>query len=161
MAEMFLTASYTHDFYKRCTEYIKEYEAVFENARKFLAGFGVKPDDVAVGVSCIAVTDTPEYRKIFAGKYKVEDGFLTLKKNCKPGKDWKEKLPWKPSICFELGAADCHRWREVKFIYDNTLYARIGGKNLKVPDGFNKIEGSEFYKVVEKINKGKLDYIEM
>lgn len=158
--EIFIKASSSHPFYKRCMNYHKENKAVLKKAQEYLAPYGIPKKDVAVEWHNVGVIDKPKYRKRFKGLYKIDEGYLMFKRNTKIGKSWKLERPIHPLICFELDAgAFAGHFRETKFIFNNTLYARVMNSNPKVPNRFTEIPGSEFYLLVERINKGKLDYI--
>ena len=160
MNEIFLTVPSTHPFYQRCLNWHKADREVFEKAKEYMASLGVSKDDFVIGYNDIGIKDTPRFRELFKGKYKISGQYLLFKRNTKIGREWTEKRPMKPSVCIDLSAVTlCGRFGEVKFIYEDALYARVHGAQFHIPEGFSEIPGSKFYGIVEKINKEKLEYI--
>lgn len=158
--EIFIKAPSTHKFYKRCMKYHREDKNVFKKAQEYLAPYGIPKKEVALGWHNVGIIDKPKYRKRFKGLYKIDEGYLIFKRNTKIGKGWKLERPIHPLICFELDAGNfAGHFRETKFIFNDTLYARVMNSSPKVPEGFTEIPSSEFYLLVERINKEKLDHI--
>lgn len=104
--EIFIKALNTHPFYKRCIGYKKKNKEIFANAVKYLSQYGVQKEDVVLSYADIGVKDTLDYRKKFKNMYKINNGYLLFKRNMKIGKNWKLRLYSRPSICFDLNAAN-------------------------------------------------------
>ena len=137
-----------------------------EIIKKFFEENGIEAKSYSLKSNSLAIIPTESDLNKFKQKFKkvpsaTTDGntLYEFKKNSVIGKAYIElklKVLHKPMVGFYLGELFL-RMRSRLFMYENVLYASVEAEGLRsdmdMPDGWEEIKRSEFYKVVEKLEE--------
>lgn len=161
--ERFFKIKKDYYIYKDYFEWWNNLKVQKEAWKKFKSMVGIESDYVAFNENLIFVPTENDVIKFgrFLSKVDLGSGAKQVKRTSTLQKDWANfiknnnvKLLHKPNIVFDFAIDGQIKTR--LFHYDEDLYCSvdIGSETeYKVPKGYEEIKGSEFYKIMEKIEE--------
>lgn len=161
--ERFFKIKKDYCIYKDYFEWWNNLEIQKEAWKKFKAMVGIESDYVAFNENLIFVPTENDVIKFgrFLCKGDLGNGAKQVKRTSTLQKDWinfiknnNVKLLHKPNIVFDFPMGG--RVRSRLFHYGEDLYCSVDVETnveYEVPEGYEEIKGSEFYKIMEKIEE--------
>ena len=165
MGERFFKVKKEHYIYKNYFEWLKfgkDISKVFEELQKKV---GLETTNFSPSEGLIIIPSKNDLLKFEKDLTKKEypGGFRSFKKTSTIQKEWNKllkenniKIIHKPSIVWDFNYG-VGRFRTRLFHYKDELYCSIETEHLskEVPEGYEEIKGSTFYKIMEKIEEGE------
>ena len=165
MEERFFKVKKEHYIYKNYFEWLefgKNISKVFEELKKKV---GLETNNFSPSERLFIIPTEKDLLKFDKDLSKKEypSGLRSFKKTSTVQKEWEKllkenniKILHKPNIVWDFNYG-VGRFRTKLFHYKDDLYCSIETEHLskEVPEGYEEIKGSTFYKIIEQIKEGE------
>lgn len=153
--------------YKEYFDWWNNYKNLGSKWKEFKELVGIETTTFVLDTNLFIVptkNDINNFGKMFCEKI-YQEGLRKFKTDSKIQKDWEEFVKnnnirtTKPNFIFDfIGDSINGNIQSKLFHYNDIVYASIKGEfysNSKIPEGYEEIKKSEFYKIIEKIMEEK------
>lgn len=162
--EKFFTINPDSELYKDYWNWRNNVQENNEIVVKFFRENGISATQYFLSKEYLGIVPVDDDREKFKNQFRTlatNDGLRMFKKNSTIGKAWLKqaatmKFLHRPTPAFYNNCC-VGQSRSRFFEYNNILYFSIDAEKVEMPDSiFTEIKGSEFHKVMEEIENGKV-----
>ena len=168
--EKYFVVKESNPIYKEYFDWWNNLDVVTESFKKFKKLTGIESEEFCISTDLIikpTENDLVKFEKEFL-KNEISDGLKQFKKNSSIQKAWTNfingghiKLIKKPSTIFDFTKVFFLRGSSNLFHWKDKLYTKISSENFyedfEVPEGYEQIKASEYYKIEEEIKEKQND----